>query len=458
MFLFRMSLPIALSLMVGLIMLSFDLPIKQVLAASILVLSIVGWTTEIVAPAVVSLGIISLFVIFGVLDLETATSGFSSGVIWLLLAVSILGFSLEKSGLVDRMARIVVRLGGGNVPRTFLVMLIAIFVVTVLVPTAVARAGLVVVLANGIIRAIGSQYAKSVSLMAVMSVFALQLSVITGTNGTLYLVAYLETHGPTTMDYLTYMGLMAPLGIGMGLTVWLLIVWKFKLFKVKLESLEIDSEQGNTLSGEQWRVITISIITLIIWMVGPWLHINIHAYTLFLVVLLLLPGVGGISWEETKKVIPWGTLLLFGGALALGYAVRETGLAERLAGYALYLIKDAPLWLIVIEVILFFLIGRIIFVNLLSLLVTILPIILLVGSDIGWNPVWLVMLGLVAGSSGYLVPAQSPVALIMLGERHTSESELMRIGFILLPVWSILVVIAAFTYWPLLGMSPSLTP
>ncbi|MCP6133943.1 anion permease, partial [Klebsiella pneumoniae] len=63
--------------------------------------------------------------------------------------------------------------------------------------------------------------------------------------------------------------------------------------------------------------------------------------------LLMLPGLGVMSWKEAQPRIPWGTVVVFGVGISLGGAVLATGAGgwlARLLVTHLGLEALSPLW------------------------------------------------------------------------------------------------------------------
>ncbi|WP_264843302.1 SLC13 family permease [Caldinitratiruptor microaerophilus] len=440
----------------GSLLLAMGFPWPQAGIGSILVLSIGLWSSSTLAPPLAGLMVIALLPVLRVTNFEAAVAGLASGTVWLFLSVSILAIALRKVGIVAWVADWVVRLGRGNASRTLLAMMGAILLLTTAVPTAVARSGLVALLLDGIVAAYGREredIPRAFALGAAMSVFAFQLSVMTGTNGALYAVAWFELHGPVSITFGRWLALMAPLGIIQALLVWWVLRREYRLDRVRVDRAT-GGQKKLLLSGQQARVLAVFAVLLLVWVLGPWAGLPIHPYTLLFATLLCVPKVGVLVWEDLKEGIPWGTALLLASAIAVGDAFKQTGMGTVLGAYLTEAMGGIPDWLVTFAVLLAFLVGRILFVNLLSLLVTLLPLVASVGQDLGFNPVWLVLLGLYTGSMGFFLPAQSPVAVTLAAQGDLPLVELSRLGMRLAPLWVAVLLVSAYTWWPLLGLRP----
>ncbi len=105
------------------------------------------------------------------------------------------------------------------------------------------------------------------------------------------------------------------------------------LIEEKLEEL------GPMGKGEK-RVLVVFVLTAFLWiirsfLITPYLPMVGDATIGMAILLFLIPvkaskGEFALDWEWAVK-IPWGTLILFGGGLALASAIEKTGLATCMA-------------------------------------------------------------------------------------------------------------------------------
>jgi di/tricarboxylate transporter len=54
--------------------------------------------------------------------------------------------------------------------------------------------------------------------------------------------------------------------------------------------------------------------------------------TVAAIAVLLLPGIGVITWREAQARVAWGTIVLLGVAISLGTVLLRSGAAAWLAG------------------------------------------------------------------------------------------------------------------------------
>src|SRR5262249_42376393 len=90
-----------------------------------------------------------------VADFGTAFHGFANSTPWFLFGAILFGAMASKSGLARRLAYLVMRHVGASYPRLLLGLILSDFLLTILVPSRIARVLLMAAVALGLIEAFG---------------------------------------------------------------------------------------------------------------------------------------------------------------------------------------------------------------------------------------------------------------------------------------------------------------
>ena len=148
-----------------------------------------------------------------------------------------------------------------------------------------------------------------------------------------------------------------------------------------------------------------------------------------------------LEWEDLEKKFPWGLIFLFGGGMALAYAVTSTGLAEWLANLI-------PLGL-GLFVLLALLITLIVFLTELTsniaTTMTFIPIIYAVSIKLGLNPLILMVPLTISASCAFMLPVATPPNSIVFASNLVSIESMVKAGFFLnLCAVTILIVFGYF--------------
>jgi sodium-dependent dicarboxylate transporter 2/3/5 len=136
-----------------------------------------------------------------------------------------------------------------------------------------------------------------------------------------------------------------------------------------------------------------------------------------------------LDWRDTKHV-EWGTLILFGGGIALSDAMLRTGLAGWVAmSFVESLGMPSEVFLVLAIVLLVnFLTEVTSNTAVTSMLV---PIVISIAAQTGSNPVMLSVAAAVAASMAFMLPVATPPNALVFGTGYLTIREMAKRGFVL---------------------------
>lgn len=202
------------------------------------------------------------------------------------------------------------------------------------------------------------------------------------------------------------------------------------------------------LSPGEKRTITVFLFAVVCWISNPfWGALLpesiaerlawVDEYTIGLtagVLLFLVPvnarkGEFVLSWSDTKTV-DWGTLLLFGGGIALSDAMFKTGLASWIATSFIGVLGTPSTLVMIFAVILLvdFLTEITSNTAVTSMMV---PIVVSIAIATGEQPVTLAVAAALAASMAFMLPVATPPNALVFGSGYVRLRDMIRAGFIL---------------------------
>src|SRR6185295_3064346 len=113
------------------------------------------WMTQVLDHGIAGILGCFLFWMLGVAKFETAFSGFADTSAWFLFGAVCFGMMAGKSGLARRLAYLVMRAVGHSYPRLLMGLIISNFLLTVIVPSGIARVVIMAAIAMGLVDAFG---------------------------------------------------------------------------------------------------------------------------------------------------------------------------------------------------------------------------------------------------------------------------------------------------------------
>ncbi|MDZ4861149.1 MAG: DASS family sodium-coupled anion symporter [Candidatus Hydrogenedentes bacterium] len=183
----------------------------------------------------------------------------------------------------------------------------------------------------------------------------------------------------------------------------------------------------------------------------------IGAMLLFMIPVNLREGKFALEWEWAKR-IPWGTLLLFGGGMALAEGFKVTGLAEWVGGHLDGIRGLHPLVMVFLIAV-----GVIILTEFMSntaLTMLMVPLLAVAGpSVLHVHPLFVLVPAVLSASLGFMMPAGTPPNALVFGTGYITIPQMMRAGIVLNIVGIILVTILAyFVIVPVFGIDIHTVP
>jgi sodium-dependent dicarboxylate transporter 2/3/5 len=161
---------------------------------------------------------------------------------------------------------------------------------------------------------------------------------------------------------------------------------------------------------------------------------------------------GLVRWEDVNSGVNWGVVLLYAAAISLGVEMKVTGAAEWVAEH--FLAMMAPLgadhgiglWASISAL-------TTVVTNTMSngAAVAVLgPIVLKVATVAGESPLVIGFITAISSAFAYLTVVGTPACTIVYASGYLKTTDFLKVGFRMAAVSIILMLAAAYVYWPLL--------
>ncbi len=135
-------------------------------------------------------------------------------------------------------------------------------------------------------------------------------------------IGFLEQAG-YEMSFLNWMTIGLPIVIVLILVCWLIL---YNLFKPKIETIELEvPEEVESLDRRSKFIIAVFLLIVILWLTSS-LH-GIPSSIVALIPFVIFFGFRLLDDDDLRQ-LGWGILMIVGGGMSLGVAMRESGLSE----------------------------------------------------------------------------------------------------------------------------------
>ena len=154
--------------------------------------------------------------------------------------------------------------------------------------------------------------------------------------------------------------------------------------------------------------------------------------------------------------LPWNIVLLFGGAMSIGFCLWETGAAKWLAIQWLVLFQGAPWFMFVMGTAFFVLVMTNLIMNVAAIAIS-LPVALVLAPYLGVSPAVILFSSLVAAGMPFLLLVGAAPNAIAYESRQFTSGEFFLVGIPARILLMFVLAIFVWLIWPLMGM-PVMVP
>jgi anion transporter len=422
---------------------------------AVVALAIGLWATEALPAGVTAMVvIIALVVSGGAPTVRDALSGFAEPVAYFLLAVLTIGLAVARSGLAERLAGAFLRRSGGRPRALYWQMLLAFPVLTLVLPSATTRTGILVhvyerALAMSAVPQ-GAPLARAI-MLALNSVNRLASTVLlTGGITPVVAAALIGSVSWTRWFVLMSVPYLALLGLGAVVIYGL----HGKGFGATLGTAGLPAR--TPMSAMELRTAVITAGASLLWLTDAIHHWHPALPALLAWALLLAPGIGVLEWREFEEGIGWANLFVIASSLSLARALVQTGAAGWLArvllpgpagsdGADLHPLALVGGLLVAAAAI------RFLIPNITGFLGVTIPVAMSVGANAGLNPLVCGLAVTIAGDAVLYYPAQSASSLVVYQRGHLTAGEILRFGLLMTVLAFVVLLVVAIPYWGLVG-------
>ncbi len=453
---------------------------------AVFLLVVIWWVTECIPIPITALLIPVFLTVFRICSVTEAFAPFSNPIIMLFLGSFVLARGMCVHGLDQRLALSVLSFRAIENKKTrilFSLGLVSLFLSLWISNTATTA--MMYPIALGFFESVSNDKDnKKGSPFSVILLLTLAYSASIGGIGTpigsppnLIAIGMLEKLANYRVTFFQWMVIGFLILIPMYLVLFILMRWKLKREKIDAvkETIAFSSTRriDAPLSKAQKNVLFAFSITVFLWVfpgfislfwgreapLSLWLHAHfpesvaavIGAALLFFIPINLKRGEFTLSLKDGLR-IDWGTLLLFGGGLSLGFQMFETGLADSIGRFFISLGGDSAgltlitLLSVTLSVFLTELTSNTASANML------IPIIIAISHAASINPLPPVLGSAIGCSFAFMLPVATPPNAIVYGSGMIPLTQMMKTGLWMnisgiLLIWSVIQFLA-----PALGL------
>ena len=429
-------------------------------ALAISVFATIWWIFEVVPVGVTSLAIGVLQVYFLIRPARAAFTDFMDPSVMFILASIVIGMVFTKTGLTKRMAYKMLVIVGEKTSMIYL----GCFVLTAALTHIMAHTAVAATIYPLLVSIYGlygeenrpSKFGKGLFMgMAYIAGAGSIVTLLGAARGAVAIGFYNDIIGQeVTFFQLSYY--MLPVGWLMVFLLWVFFMIFFKPEKKAIPGLRERAVHLNENLGPVSRKEIIALVIVFACILAmslssffPALKIlNKTAIILTSTILFFLTGILDI---DDLEEIPWNIILLFAGAMSMGFCLWQTGAAKWLAIKWLTIFHNSSSFFFMMGIAFFVMIMTNLLMNVAAIAIS-LPVALVLASYINVAPDVILFTSLVAAGMPFLLLVGAAPNAIAYESRQFTPAEFFLYG---IPASMLLIAVigfAVYVLWPIMGM------
>jgi sodium-dependent dicarboxylate transporter 2/3/5 len=439
---------------------SFKLTPEGKTALGLFLLAATWWIFEVMPIGITSITIGVTQALFLIRPAKVAFSDFMDPAVWFIFGSIVIGLAFTQSGLTKRIAYRMLLIVG---ERTIIIYL-GCYVLTALLTLIMAHTA-VAATVYPLLLAIYSLYSEDEKpskfgkgLFIGMAFVAGAGSIITllgAARGAVAIGFFKDIVGrEITFFELSYY--MLPLGFCMVILLWIYLSIIFPPEKKRIPGLRERAKSLHKSLGPMTytEILTIVIVVLAISAMClrsfiPFLK-QIDKSAIILAATILFYLLKLLTLENLEE-IPWNIILLFGGAMSIGYCLWQTGAADWLAVRWLVLFQDTNWFIFVMGIAIFVMIMTNLIMNVAAITIA-LPVALVMGPYLGVAPEIILFASLATAGMPFLMLIGAAPNAIAYSSKQFKSSEFFMAGIPASILLIIVLTLFVLFIWPSMGM------
>jgi sodium-dependent dicarboxylate transporter 2/3/5 len=435
-------------------------------AVALFLLAATWWVFEVVPIGITSITIGVVQALFLIRPARVAFTDFMAPSVWFILGSIVIGMVFTKTGLTKRMAYKMLALVGERTSMIYLGCFVMTAALThIMAHTAVAAT--VYPLLMAIYALYGEEEDKPTKfgkgLFIGMAYVAGAGSIVTllgAARGAVAIGFYKDVVG-REIAFFELTKYMFPVGWLMTFLLWGFFMVFFKPERPTIPGLR---ERARNLYARLGPISSQEILALVIVLGAvtvmslrsfvPALHaVDKSAVILVGTILFFLFNI--LSIDDLEE-IPWNIILLFGGAMSIGFCLWQTGAAKWMAVQWLVMFEKAPAFVFIMAITFFVLLMTNFIMNVAAIAIS-MPVALVLAPYLNVAPEVVLFASLVVAGMPFLLLVGAAPNAIAYGSKQFTNGEFFLYGIPASILLMVVVGIFVWIIWPAMGM-PVLLP
>jgi sodium-dependent dicarboxylate transporter 2/3/5 len=438
----------------------FNISTEGKLAIGLFLLAAIWWVFTPIAIGITAIAIGVFQVLFDIRDAKAAFGDFMDPAVWFIFASIVIGVAFTKSGLTERMAYRMLMVTGERTSYLLLGCYMTTVALTlVMAHTAVAATIFPVLLTVSALYGSTDKptnFGKALFIGMAFTAGAGSIITLLGAARGIVGISFARDIANIDVSFFEVTYYLLPIGLLMVFIIWWLMLWKYPPERKRIEGVtQVARERYADLGPmkrDEWLTLAIvvgAVLVLALQAMVPAMA-DLNRAAILLVSTLLFFALGVLGNKELES-IPWNIILLFGGAMSIGFCLWQTGAAEWIAIHWLSMFEGAH-WLLFLVGLSFFIVVMTNVIMNVAAMAIVLPVALVMSDYMGVSAHVILFIALVAAGMPFLFLVGAAPNAIAYQSGQFTTAEFFKIGVPASLALILVIMLAVLVIWPLMGM------
>jgi sodium-dependent dicarboxylate transporter 2/3/5 len=201
------------------------------------------------------------------------------------------------------------------------------------------------------------------------------------------------------------------------------------------------------IGPKQAGVAIIMALTIVAW---TFLGGTVDRAAVALLAAVAMFAAGILRWPDLEGYVQWGIVLMYGGAIAVGVAIHQTGAADWLVGGVVRDVSVPPYVAVAGLALLGVLLSEV--MSNAAAVAVMLPLAFTLAAPLGLTPTAIVLTTCIGTGLAFTLPISSAPNTIAFASGYVRMRDMLLVGSVMTVAQLTILLLVAWLYWPRLGI------
>lgn len=427
-----------------------DLPTEGRKCLAVIMLAVIWLANNVTVPAYTGLMILATYVVImdhNVVSIQTILSGWTTSVVYMVIAGFLLAEAVTESGLGKRIALLLVSRFVNSYKSLIVLCYILNIILCIVVPHPWPRCML---LASIMVQTLSEHLPKEHIRQIMLAIFAggvsTSLMFLTGDPSFSSVVCTLSETEVSFSQWIVYM-FIPGLFISFLTCISQFLVFRLSNHSINKEQFKAEVTSMGLITSKEKRLIFWLTIAMILWSAESITGLDSGWVTALIAVILSLPGIGDVIDAKSLKLISIDTPLFVVAILSIGSVSKASGMSDWLTQLLLSFGVPSSPWLFAPVATLICMVLHMIMGSSLSAMGVITPSLISLGVALGLPAIFPALIAFVSLAGHWILPYQH--LTIQIGQNQFQDSYTTKEVVLLSIPQTIIILLSSFvmTAW-----------